>query len=512
VFENIFLKKRIPFFVFLFVYILFCLVTFRQYGLVGDEMSCYNGGAVMLKYYKGHNLEAVTTDLDLVTHNYPFAAVLLKLSFSEGVNLERLHLLNLLFASIIFWLMYELLYFSFQDERWALIGPIALFLTPRFLGDIAQNPKDIPFAIFYFLSLSAVFLKDKIFSGRFWKIIGLGILFGFTISNRIVALNLFPLYFLFRLYEGVTEKEWGDGLFGKWFLKEFLDVIAIIIVSQIALIALWPYIGADYFRHFFKTIADSKKYNWDDWILFGGKLIRPSFFPWNYLLGWMTIITPLFLLFYFIYAIFRWNVLWRKKAYFLMILAFGFNLILYFVLKPNIFNGIRHYLFLIPILVLTACFGIIDFYTYFKGRLIRWIFALIILSNVSLVVIQLTRLFPYDYLYFNELVGGIQGANGKYEMDYWDKSVKEAALWLKENEIKDPQKDYKIKLTGETSLAAHYFSENMYGYTDIKDQDANFCFIVNSARGYILPSSGKIIHVVEREGVPLTFVLQMRNQ
>src|SRR2546430_12034356 len=52
---------------------------------------------------------------------------------------------------------------------------------------------------------------------------------------------------------------------------------------------------------------------------------------------------------------------------------------------------------------------------------------------VILVVVQLVRLFPYDYLYFNELVGGIQGANGKYEMDYWAKSLKEAVTWLKED-------------------------------------------------------------------------------
>ena len=48
-------------------------------------------------------------------------------------------------------------------------------------------------------------------------------------------------------------------------------------------------------------------------------------------------------------------------------------------------------------------------------------------------IYSLIRLHPYQYIYFNRLVGGVQGAAGKYELDYWATSYREAALFLNEN-------------------------------------------------------------------------------
>ena len=512
-FTNYFLKNRNYFFIFLVFYLFFCFLTFRQYGICGDEQDSYAGGAILLKYFKGHNLEALKNDF--LAHNYPFEALLLKLSMSKGVDFDRLHLLNLLFASGVFWMMYELLYLSFGDGRWALTGPVALFLTSRFLGDIPANPKDASFAVFYFFCLGAMILKEKWFPGRFWRIFGLGILFGFASSHRIVGLTLFPVYGLFRLLEGgLIEKEWTDvKKIREWFFKEVLEWAAVFVVSQLTLCALWPYIGVDYFHHFAEVLTSSRRFVWGGTILFAGKIIDPNHhFYWSYLAVWIAITTPIFLLLSFIFSLFRWNFLWKKKVYSLMVLAFAVNLVLYFLLKPVIYGALRHYLFLLPILVFLSCSGLIHFFTILKRGPIRWAALAFVSLNVFFVVFHLVRLFPYDYLYFNEFVGGIRGAYGKYEMDYNGKSLREATLWLKENEIKNPNKDYKIKMDGGTLLATYYFSGNMHGYANIKDGDADFCYVLNGATGYALPSSGKVIHVVEREGVPLTAILKINEQ
>ena len=44
---------------------------------------------------------------------------------------------------------------------------------------------------------------------------------------------------------------------------------------------------------------------------------------------------------------------------------------------------------------------------------------------------------PYQLSYFNELVGGIRGALGKYDMDYWAVSQKQAVEWVNANAPKD---------------------------------------------------------------------------
>jgi hypothetical protein len=43
------------------------------------------------------------------------------------------------------------------------------------------------------------------------------------------------------------------------------------------------------------------------------------------------------------------------------------------------------------------------------------------------------QLHPYQYIYYNEFVGGVEGAFRKYELDYWLISYMHAAEWIDEN-------------------------------------------------------------------------------
>jgi hypothetical protein len=44
-----------------------------------------------------------------------------------------------------------------------------------------------------------------------------------------------------------------------------------------------------------------------------------------------------------------------------------------------------------------------------------------------LPVIEMVRLHPYQYTYFNHVAGGVSGARGRYMLDYWGLSFKEAS-------------------------------------------------------------------------------------
>src|SRR5208282_4675717 len=67
-------------------------------------------------------------------------------------NLDFYHLLNLLVALPLFIVLFEMLLASTGNPWAAALGPVFLFLTPRFTGDIPGNPKDIPFSTAYFLA------------------------------------------------------------------------------------------------------------------------------------------------------------------------------------------------------------------------------------------------------------------------------------------------------------------------------------------------------------------------
>jgi hypothetical protein len=502
-------ESRFYFLIFLFFYLAFVFVTYQRYGDTCDERDCYSGGGLMLRYYAGHTTE--TLHPEYASHNYIYTTFSRLLSLNKGIVFTRLHGLNMLFALSIFWAFYELLYFYCKNGRWAFVGPLVLFLTPRFLGDIPANPKDMPFAVLYFLSLTAMIMGKKWFPHRWSNIACLGIIFGFTFSNRIVGLTLFPLYALFRVYEdAVIEKKlfWANGKV--WVIREIPNWIFVFLVSQLVACAFWPYLGADYLHHFPEAIAQGKKFDWDSPILFWGRFVQPAHLPWSYLPGWICATTPIFLLFFFCVSIIRWKKLWSNKVFFLMVSAFSLNLSLYFFLRPVIYNGLRHFLFVVPILVFIASLSLIDFFKNIKYPSLRWICGLLVGLNVLAVATHLVRLFPYDYIYFNELVGGVQGASGKFEMDYWGESLRETALWMKANIPRMPGKIYRIKLDGSPWQETNYFPDYMTGDIKLKPEEADYCVILNGIQAAKLPSGGRVIHIVQKEGVPLTYVVQMK--
>ena len=70
--------------------------------------------------------------------------------------------------------------------------------------------------------------------------------------------------------------------------------------------------------------------------------------------------------------------------------------------------------------------------------------------------VTLVRLHPYEYLFYNPLVGGLQGASRRYDLDYWFASLPEALGQLEAylrrtapNEAKSPGQIYSVAVCGE---------------------------------------------------------------
>jgi len=182
-----------------------------------------------------------------------------------------------------------------------------------------------------------------------------------------------------------------------------------------------------------------------------------------------------------------------------------FHLLVYLVLKPNIYDGIRHYLFLEPILSILACLVFLDVFQ--TGLKIKWLLTALVVLNGFGVVWQMVQLHPYEYTYFNEAIGGLKGAAGKFETEYAGTSYKEATEWLKDHAANDPRRLYTINAEGSAFQSGHYFSPNMR-WADFKAADY---YIVNTRwnrQSQVDPQ--KVIYVVEREGVPFAYVFKLR--
>jgi hypothetical protein len=92
--------------------------------------------------------------------------------------------------------------------------------------------------------------------------------------------------------------------------------------------------------------------------------------------------------------------------------------------QATLYDGVRHTLFVIPMLALLAGWA----FTRLLRSLSRARIALMMLSvvYVAALVIDLARLHPLEYVAMNALAGGTSGACGRFELDYWGAAATEA--------------------------------------------------------------------------------------
>ena len=103
------------------------------------------------------------------------------------------------------------------------------------------------------------------------------------------------------------------------------------------------------------------------------------------------------------------------------------------------YTGLRHFLFVVPPFAALAGLGFDWLLTRIEahGRALAKAalatVGAVLLWNAALMI----ALHPYQYLYFNRLVGGLEGASGRYDTDYWVNIMPEAV---------DALQDYVAKL------------------------------------------------------------------
>jgi hypothetical protein len=124
----------------------------------------------------------------------------------------------------------------------------------------------------------------------------------------------------------------------------------------------------------------------------------------------------------------------RRAALLIVVLAALFPVVLTVALRPAMYNGIRHFLFIVPPMAVLAGFA----GGFIVRRLGRWqpiggvaAAALIVAACVP-PVIAMARLHPYEYVYFNTAAGGVRAARDRYMIDYWGLSFKQATEALRE--------------------------------------------------------------------------------
>lgn len=204
----------------------------------------------------------------------------------------------------------------------------------------------------------------------------------------------------------------------------------------------------------------------------------------------------------------------KRASLALLVVAALLPIILAVVTRPVLYNGIRHFLFIIPPM---AVLGGVAF-AYFFEKLNKYrreaafagatAFALI----ASVTVVDLVRIHPYQYALFNQVAGGVRGASDRYMIDYWALGFKEASETLLEkikerNLVKPANRKWKVAVCGPAAVVALELGDDFEATNDAKGAD----FAVSLGTFYCAELFAPIVNEVRRDNVVFARVYDIRR-
>jgi hypothetical protein len=184
--------------------------------------------------------------------------------------------------------------------------------------------------------------------------------------------------------------------------------------------------------------------------------------------------------------------------------------------RTVLFDGMRHMLFVVPPLTVAAALAIdLMWASHDLGRaLAAGLVAVTAVNQASL----LWRSHPYEYLVFNAFVGGVPGAAGRFELDYWGLAFREAVEQMRarlerEGAQPPPGRPWRVSICGPEASAELFFPPQFVRWPRDQIADADF-HITNTRyqcpRGIYLTTAPELA-VVRRFEVPLAYAYDLRG-
>ena len=330
-------------------------------------------------------------------------------------------------------------------------GPLAglaalllLVLCPIFYGHMFMNPKDAPFAVaMAILMLGLVRLAEEYPqpSPRTILIVGLGA--GLSIGSRILG-GLALIYALVGFVPLFVEELRKLG--AREALRRFAHVVYVLlpglVLGYLVMGLIWPWSimepdnpfrALSYFSHFFEK-------PWKE--MFDGALVSVPDMPWSYLPTLFALQLPEVLLVFTVAGAIgtfvllpRGDVAARRKTILLMLtLAATLPILVAIVKRPALYNGIRHFIFVIPPMTVLAGLAFARTMSWLKENRRNWQPAVVAVFSFGLLLSlgEMIRLHPYQYTYFNHIAGTVRAADDRYMLDYWGLALKQASDGLRE--------------------------------------------------------------------------------
>ena len=452
-FQNYEFEKYI--FIFLIIFYVLGLIIVSDYGISWDEsaqrMHGFINGNYIIKIILGEEIynkiltNVVDTKFSDINKSPPelyshrgraygifyqlpiaFLETIFKIDNDKSVYLFR-HFINFSFFFISSIYFYKYLRLIFENRTLlCFLGLIFLLSNPRIFANSFYNPKDIIFLSLFIIAnyYGLLFLKKSniqnclifsFFSAALITTRTFGLVVPFVIS----------IMFLYKFIETKNKKNLN---------LLIINICLILLFTYI----FWPYLWEDPFSRFLYVLKFFSQKSNEIQMLYFGKEVLSTELPWDYLLTYIVISNPSYLIIsfiigslFFLVSILKNKTLNYISIYKFLILVFFFTTPILLVNQMNtaLYNGWRHFYFLLPTIIIFSLIFIDEIIKFKKGKLLKLVLFFLLGFNFLLTLIWSIKNHPHQNVFYNDLFGPKPNLNF-FSKDYYGLSNKQLIQYL----------------------------------------------------------------------------------
>ncbi len=503
--------------------IVWVALTFRQHGISNDEYVQHTYGQMLLDWY-----HSGFTDQDAFhyrnLHLYGGLFDIIAAALDPYIPImiwDIRHLLSALFGLLGF---YGVSRFAslLGGQRLALLSMWMLFLTVSWSGTMFTHTKDVPFAtcMLWTLYATALVVRDmEKVSGRAIVLLGLsvGSALGLRVGGAFAVIYLILLV-IWRVW--LDHRYTGSPVWTRLFrMVGILLPAAVLAFVFMAICWPWSVIEADNlleaaksFSHFdfnMQTIANGVVYNISD-------------VPRTYLLQYLAVKLPEAGLLGLASLPAMWLLCRRglvladmptRMTMHTLLLGLLFPLLFVMEDKPALYNGVRHFTFLLPLLAILSAWGILNVWQALANSRLHGRFAYqtlwtgIVAGLMLVTLVDIIQLHPYEYVRLNRLAGEQKQAQFKWEGDYWSSALREATDQLLDMKLPVRAQPYWVGACVDTPQIEPYL-DGRFSVTR-NWSEADFYLSTTNMHCHEV-MKGKVIINIQRQGMSLAVVKDRR--
>lgn len=401
------------------------------------------------------------------------------------------------------------------------IAAFALAACGPWYGSMFNHTKDIPFGAAmagaaYFLLRAMHDLPQP----RRRHVIGFGLLLGAALGIRVLGLLMIGYAGMAMLI--AMPRTWQEPPRDRLalFAQSAVALAPAFAIAYVLMIAAWPWSALSPLNPV-RGLIDFGGFHYHIDTLLAGRVYEMDQVPRWYVPFYLVIKLPLIMLAGALVSLScfaRHDKArpWRRADVAVIVFMATFPILCEVIDRGPAFTGMRHFLFVVPLFAVLAGIGF-DWLMLPRGARRRWIAVgakAVVVVAIAANAVLLVRLHPYQYLYYNPLIGGLGGASRRFATDYWVSIMPEAVGDLEGYvaRIDSPgtgSQRYTVAVCGErASFEDEAHDDASLQWTD-NWKTADF-FIAPTHMNCDRAADGKVIATISRLGVTIGVVKDRR--